>query len=1069
MELIRRLTDPIGCFDASTLSRGRSYVGSVSAQQLTGLEADHVTASALVAGTAAAPYVVHLDAWLEDGDLELMTICSCPVRTNCKHGAALCLAIGSRLAPAQARVSPIEALLADLDDLAPVEKASVGVALQFSLRRGSRGAGGQAGGDEVLLRPLRPGARQQWVKSGLAWSDVPSAVRHSGSLDQAQLRALNEIRTVAFPDYWYSRHEPSLHDLGAGAVRLLTAARNAGVTFVPVAPLASIEIADEPLGLVVDARADGDTTVLRVGLRHGARIWSGPSITAIGDPAATVTLLDEGRLVVAGLEPALPAGPVRSLRREGPITISEPPDDILRRLRVLVPVGSDDGTVQVPEPVLPGLRVRVTWLSGSQAEVRWMWVYGDHPPYGLTTAAPPGVVRDVSAERELLALLHPPPADDLVLVDGVDTLHLALLEIPVWRAIDGVEVVESDRPDFRESDAVPEVSFVTPGPPDSTADAAVGTPTDWLDLEVVLTIEGERLPLADLLAALTRGDEHVVMPSGLFVRTDRPEFARLAQTVIAAADLRERRAGGGPGHEAGQGPGRLRVAADDLGTWAELSDLGAVDALGQDWVRRARALRDLVDLPEPDPVGLVSTLRPYQLEGLRWLLLLWQHGLGGILADDMGLGKTLQVLALVAHARAAAPEAPPFLVVAPTSVVSAWAGEAARHAPHLRVRCITASGARRAESLAEIAADADIVVTTYTLLRLESEQYAGSAWSGLILDEAQQVKNHQSKAYAAVSSIDAPFRLAVTGTPFENRLIELWSLLSITCPGLYPRARTFVDSVVTPVEKQGDVEALGRLTRRIKPFLLRRTKEVVAADLPPKQEQVLEVSLSPKHRKLYDAHLAKERQRVLGLIDDDFDANRVAVLAALTRLRQLALDPALLDDKHADVGSAKIDDLVEHLREVAAEGHRALVFSQFTGFLGRVRERLTTEGIEIAYLDGRTRDRPRVIEAFRTGTAPAFLISLKAGGVGLTLTEADYVFVLDPWWNPAAEAQAVDRAHRIGQQRNVMVYRLVATNTIEDKVMALKARKAKLFAQVLDGKAGLADGITAADVRGLFD
>lgn len=273
-----------------------------------------------------------------------------------------------------------------------------------------------------------------------------------------------------------------------------------------------------------------------------------------------------------------------------------------------------------------------------------------------------------------------------------------------------------------------------------------------------------------------------------------------------------------------------------------------------------------------------------------------------------------------------------------------------------------------------------------------------------MLDEAQQVKNHNSKTYGAARLVAAPFRLAVTGTPFENRLMELWALLSITVPGLYPWPQKFNEIVVRPIEKGGDQQALDRFRRRIRPFLLRRTKELVADDLPPKQEQELDVVLGPKHRKLYDTHLAKERQRILGLVDD-FDRNRVAIFSALTRLRQLALDPALIDPAHDAVGSAKLDLLVDHLQEIAEEGHKALVFSQFTSFLGRVRERLTAEGIQTTYLDGSTRDRPTVIQRFRDGAAPVFLISLKAGGVGLTLTEADYVFVLDPWWNPAAEAQ----------------------------------------------------------------
>jgi SNF2 family DNA or RNA helicase len=303
----------------------------------------------------------------------------------------------------------------------------------------------------------------------------------------------------------------------------------------------------------------------------------------------------------------------------------------------------------------------------------------------------------------------------------------------------------------------------------------------------------------------------------------------------------------------------------------------------------------------------------------------------------------------------------------------------------------------------------------------------------------------------------------------ENRLMELWSLLSIVAPGLYPWPQKFTELVANPVERLGDKAALDRFRRRIRPFMLRRTKELVASDLPPKQEQVLEVSLTPRHRRIYDTHLQRERQTVLGLVEEDFDKHRIAIFRSLTRLRQLSLDAALVDEQYDGTGSAKVDVLVDHLLEIAAEGHRALVFSQFTSFLRRARDRLDRERIETVYLDGQTRKRAEVIDGFKRGDAPVFLISLKAGGVGLTLTEADYCFVLDPWWNPAVESQAVDRAHRIGQVRPVMVYRLVANGTIEEKVMELKARKAALFSRVVDDEALMASSLGAEDVRALFE
>jgi SNF2 family DNA or RNA helicase len=350
------------------------------------------------------------------------------------------------------------------------------------------------------------------------------------------------------------------------------------------------------------------------------------------------------------------------------------------------------------------------------------------------------------------------------------------------------------------------------------------------------------------------------------------------------------------------------------------------------------------------------------------------------------------------------------------------------------------------------------VVTSYTLLRTDFAAYSGLAWSGLLLDEAQHAKNRQSKVYQCARRLTAPTKIAITGTPLENNLMELWSLLSITAPGLFPSPERFREYYSKPVERMGDRERLAQLQQRIRPLVLRRVKEQVAADLPVKQEQVLEVDLHPQHRKVYQTRLQRERHKVLGLIDD-VNSNRFAIFRSLTLLRQLSLHAGLVDDDYAELASAKIDALSEHLGEVIAGGHRALVFSQFTGFLGKVRERLEADGIPYCYLDGSTKDRPAVVGRFKEGATPVFLISLKA----------DYCFLLDPWWNPATEAQAVDRTHRIGQRRNVMVYRLVARDTIEEKVMALKARKAQLFSDVLCDAGTFGGTLSDEDIRALLD
>jgi SNF2 family DNA or RNA helicase len=564
------------------------------------------------------------------------------------------------------------------------------------------------------------------------------------------------------------------------------------------------------------------------------------------------------------------------------------------------------------------------------------------------------------------------------------------------------------------------------------------------------------VPFAGVFTALAAGESHLLLPDGAYFSLQKPELQTLRTLIEEARALQD----------TPHGP--LRISRFQVGLWEELAALGVVDRQAETWQQQVSGLQTAGDLGETAlPVGLRATLRPYQHDGFAWLCFLHRHGLGGILADDMGLGKTLQTLALICRARETRPDAPPFLIVAPTSVVANWATEAARFTPDLAVVTIADTLRRRGRLLAEVVAGAHVVVTSYTLFRLDEEAYAAGEWSGLVLDEAQFVKNHQSKVYQCARKLPAPFKLAISGTPMENNVMELWSLLSITAPGLFPNPTRFQEHYARPIERKGDTEQLARLRRRVKPLIKRRTKEQVAADLPPKQEQVLEIELESRHRRLYQRHLQRERQKVLGLLDD-VERNRFTILRSITLLRQLSLHPALVDPEQLRLGSAKIDALLDQLDDVIGGGHRALVFSQFTGFLAKVRERLDAEGVGYAYLDGQTRNRAKVVEGFRSGSAPVFLISLKAGGFGLNLTEADYCFLLDPWWNPATEAQAIDRTHRIGQTRNVMVYRLIAKDTIEEKVLALARRKAKLFAGVMDEGDAFGTALTADDLRELM-
>ena len=580
---------------------------------------------------------------------------------------------------------------------------------------------------------------------------------------------------------------------------------------------------------------------------------------------------------------------------------------------------------------------------------------------------------------------------------------------------------------------------------------------DWFDLNVRLRLGHVTISVRDALEAIAGGQDYVEV-EGTWVRLDGERIRSLAALLEEARTL-----AGWDGEGIRLTP--MQVGIVDL--FASASDhVRIADA----WRTRIVPLRERsADKGLPPVSSLSSILRPYQQRGHAWLTARLSGGIGGILADDMGLGKTVQILSAVAALRSYKSEerGTPVLVVAPTSVVGVWIEQSRQFTPHLRVRGVTETATRRGTTIAQEVADADIVVTSYTLVRLEAQQWSQVRLGGVVIDEAQVVKNPRTATYRALRDLESPWKLAVSGTPIENSLGDLWSLLSLTCPGLLPPWETFQQQVRRPIENGTDPAMLGRLTAYVAPFVLRRTKEEVAPDLPDKIVDIVRVDLGKEHRHIYDQYLARERARILDLLRD-VDANRMSVLASITRLRQLALDPALVEESYAHVGSAKVEYLADRLDEIVPLGHQALVFSQFTSFLERIRHMLERRGISVVQLDGSTRGRAEVIEKFRSGQAQVFLISLKAGGSGLTLTEADYVYVMDPWWNPAAEEQAIDRAHRIGQTKKVNVYRMVATDTIEAKVVELQDRKRQLISSVMNGT-GTGARLSEADLRGLLD
>ena len=489
---------------------------------------------------------------------------------------------------------------------------------------------------------------------------------------------------------------------------------------------------------------------------------------------------------------------------------------------------------------------------------------------------------------------------------------------------------------------------------------------------------------------------------------------------------------------------------------------------GPEIVALGRKLAALAASPMAEPpAGLRAELRPYQKTGYGWLSALAETGFGGVLADDMGLGKTLQALALLVARHLGSGTDRPSLVIVPTSLVGTWRREAARFAPDLRV--LVLHGADRHERLCAIP-DHHVVLTTYPLLRRDHAVLLAQAWEVAILDEAQAVKNPAAATARHIRGLEARIRLALTGTPLENSLTDLWALFDWLIPGLLGDRRGFRARFLTPIERDGDAAAQAVLNARVRPFLLRRTKAAVAAELPPRSVFDEIVPLGPQQRALYETIRASMDARVREAIAArGFAASRITILDALLKLRQVCCDPALLKRSAGEpiTESAKRARLMEMLEALIAEGRRVLVFSQFVAMLELIERDVAARGWAYAKLTGKTRDREDLVARFQAGAAPLFLISLKAGGTGLTLTAADTVILYDPWWNPAVERQAMDRVHRIGQDRAVFVHRLVAEGSVEEAITALQARKQALADALLEGGEGPL-ALTQADIAALF-
>jgi superfamily II DNA or RNA helicase len=580
----------------------------------------------------------------------------------------------------------------------------------------------------------------------------------------------------------------------------------------------------------------------------------------------------------------------------------------------------------------------------------------------------------------------------------------------------------------------------------------------WFDLNVSYqSSTGEQFSAADIQRLLRSGQGHTRLKNGKFAMIDTGAVEELQEVLLDCAPRQH-----AEGYRIHQiQAGFLDHALRDLG-------MSKVAAPGS-WRERVGKQTGEATLEPPALGELESVLRPYQKHGVGWLAFLRQNGFGGILADEMGLGKTLQTLAFFVATRRQETSLKPVLIVCPKTLVFNWVAEAKKFTPELRVLALDGPG--RHELFARIP-EHDVIVTSYALVRRDAERYRELEFDTVVLDEAQHIKNRQTQNAQAVKAVRSQHRLVLTGTPLENSVLDLWSIFDFLMPGYLGSAQDFRERYEVPIAREKDSTAQARLARRLRPFMLRRLKREVATELPEKLEQVAFCELTEAQAALYRQILEASRQEVMAAVGEQGMArSRMLVLTALLRLRQICCDLRLLkmEGTEADGASGKLEMFSELLEEVIDGGHRVLVFSQFVEMLKLIQQRLETEGVEFCYLDGATSNRAEVVDRFqKNAEIPVFLISLKAGGVGLNLTGADTVIHFDPWWNPAVEDQATDRAHRIGQTRVVTSYKLIARGTVEEKILNLQARKREVIQAMLGGEQALAESLNWDEIQELL-
>ncbi len=1047
--------------------------------------------------------------------------CSCPVSFGCKHAAALLYAVrqanlgdtqarpGLRIAAARQEAPNLPGAIGDwLDGLAidslvaRIEHEPICFAIeparafkQAKRTKGAKGGHAVAGGEQThYLLQIRAWRRSGY---GTGWQVFhPYQLQQSPAhFDPQALRLLARMSPQAVGGDFGPDRAPR----GRHGWQWLCEAIEAGLLRWKSAdgPLVKMAPADLEKRLEWRVFEDGRQMLILAGIDDDLVIFAGDPPTFFDSQRSELGLID------AGIAPSL-TGRLLAMPPVGPDEIPALAarwKDIAGGLVPLPTIAELNQAATVsPRPVLRFMIDKLECLEHSlgwsrarfrSVPVQLVRLEFDYAGYRIRAPAPTTEVivrghtgfmrlsRELEAEQVAVDRLTQTPLVAIALdADFKPKAHQAWDHALVVADTGGVntegypELLINDVPVLQDEGWLIEYApgwrhgFVPLESEDArlalTESSSVGARVneggiDWFDVELAALIDGQRIdilpPLRQLLAdagqkLLDRDDDYrlpLLLGGGQFSAIRLGAVRPLLEALLRLA-------------LADRGANTLRLNRFDLGSVHEISTSG----LGWSDAGALRQLATALHMPDRtnyvSPAGLIAQLRPYQETGVAWLQALHGPSLGGILADDMGLGKTLQAIAHILLVRQGndARVLKPVLIVAPTSVLPNWQAELARFAPDLE--CLLWHGAER-QGLAESLGRAAIILTSYPLLARDKEVLAGHDYELVVLDEAHVLKNPKTIGFKAAAALKARQTIALSGTPIENRLNDIWALASLTNPGLLGSFEAFRKTYRTPIEKHGDRTAQVALSRRLKPFMLRRTKEEVAADLPPRTLVPERIELSDAQRRLYESQRLLMHARVREEIDRvGLMRSQIIVLDAMLKLRQICCDPSLLPGGLGEgVASAKRLRLLEMLPELLGEGRRAIVFSQFTSMLDLIAADLAAAGIHHEQLRGTTRDRAGPVRRFQEGQVPLILISLKAGGAGINLTAADTVILYDPWWNPAVEAQAIDRAHRIGQTRPVFVHRLIATGTIEEKILDLQERKQGL-ADMLWSEQAMAGG-----------